>query len=111
MCFRLLFVAFGNIFAVAATLFVVDLCQSVLNIIIITNRQNLVETRYLGRVTSIYKAVLIGVNSLGFIYGGTLSNTFGPRNAVLWSGVEILILTMIGIGAYAHLNKERTTDE
>lgn len=97
--------------AVAATLFVVDLCQSVLNIIIITNRQNLVETRYLGRVTSIYKAVLIGVNSLGFIYGGTLSNTFGPRNAVLWSGVEILILTMIGIGAYAHLNKERTTDE
>lgn len=111
MCFRLLFVAFGNIFAVAATLFVVDLCQSVLNIIIITNRQNLVETRYIGRVTSIYKAVLIGVNSLGFIYGGTLSNTFGPRNAVLWSGVEILILTMIGIGAYAHLNKERTTDE
>lgn len=111
MCFRLLFVAFGNIFAVAATLFVVDLCQSVLNIIIITNRQNLVETRYLGRVTSIYKAVLIGVNSLGFIYGGTLSNTFGPRNAVLWSGIEILILTMIGIGAYAHLNKERTTDE
>lgn len=111
MCFRLLFVAFGNIFAVAATLFVVDLCQSVLNIIIITNRQNLVETRYLGRVTSIYKAVLIGVNSLGFIYGGTLSNTFGPRNAVLWAGVEILILTMIGIGAYAQLNKERTTDE
>lgn len=111
MCFRLLFVAFGNIFAVAGALFVVDLCQSVLNIIIITNRQNLVETRYLGRVTSIYKAVLIGVNSLGFIYGGTLSNTFGPRNAVLWSGVEILILTMIGIGAYAHLNKERTTDE
>ena len=97
--------------ALAGTLFVVDLCQSVLNIIIITNRQNLVETRYLGRVTSIYKAVLIGVNSLGFIYGGTLSNTFGPRNAVLWSGVEILILTMIGIGAYAHLNKERTTDE
>lgn len=69
--------------------FIVSACDSILNIAIITNRQDIVNINYLGRVTSIYKTVLIGVNSLGFVYGGAISKALGSLKAILFSNLEL----------------------
>jgi len=62
-------------------LFGVYLLSSILNILIITNRQKQVEKEFLGRVNSIYKTVLIGVNSFGFLLGGLLIEYLGNNTA------------------------------
>lgn len=100
---RLLFVFSSRYIMLAAIVFLIDICQSVLNIIIITNRQQKVSKAYLGRVNSIYKTVLIGINSLGYIYGGALTSTFGAKNGILISTMLIIILI---IGSFVSMFKK-----
>ena len=71
--------------------------RSIINISIITNRQQQVEPRYLGRVTSIYKTVLIGVNSLGFLLGGLVAKKIGSRSGIGVSAIALLLVTVISI--------------
>lgn len=89
---RLIFIFTVSYPAIIFVIFLIDICQSVLNIIIITNRQQKVSKVYLGRVNSIYKTVLIGVNAIGYLYGGTLSNMVGARNGIFISTIVMIIL-------------------
>ncbi|MCT6812850.1 MAG: MFS transporter, partial [Lactobacillus helsingborgensis] len=75
----------------------VSIIESIINISIITNRQQQVEPRYLGRVTSIYKTVLIGVNSLGFLLGGLVAKKIGSRSGIGVSAIALLLVTVISI--------------
>ena len=86
--------------------FVIDALQSILNIIIITNRQKLVEKEYLGRANSLYKTVLIGVNSLGFIIGGFITEKLGVRVSLLISGISLVVLYCIASLLYRNISKK-----
>ena len=75
----------------------VSIIESIINISIITNRQQQVAQKYLGRVTSIYKTVLIGVNSLGYLLGGLVAKKIGSRSGIGVSAIELLLVTAISI--------------
>lgn len=91
---------------IVAITFVIDAFQSILNIIIITNRQKLVEKEYLGRANSLYKTVLIGVNSIGFITGGLITEKLGVRVSLLISGISLVVLYYIASLLYRNISKK-----
>ena len=104
--FRAVFVLSGNLTILVSSIACIAINESILNISIITNRQNVVGQEYLGRVTSIYKAVLIGVNSLGYLLGGFVANKVGSRLGIEISAVELFVVSIIGIFLMT-LGKER----
>lgn len=108
LCLRISFIFFKEFFVLTSILFIIDICQSILNIIIITNRQKYVEQEYMGRVNSIYKTVLIGINSLGYLFGGFLTSIYGAKNGVLFSSFGIIFLLITGI--WITLKKQRETN-
>lgn len=91
---------------IVAITFVIDALQSILNIIIITNRQELVEKEYLGRANSLYKTVLIGVNLIGFITGGFITEKLGVRVSLLISGISLVVLYYIASLLYRTISKK-----
>lgn len=91
---------------IVAITFVIDALQSILNIIIITNRQELVEKEYLGRANSLYKTVLIGVNLIGFITGGFITEKLGVRVSLLISGISLVVLYYIASLLYRNISKK-----
>ena len=95
--FRALFALDQNVPTMVLAIAFVSIVESIINISIITNRQQQVEQRYLGRVTSIYKTVLIGVNSLGFLLGGLVAKKIGSRSGIGVSAIELLLVTAISI--------------
>lgn len=104
---RITYAQWSNIYIIVAITFVIDALQSILNIIIITNRQKLVEKEYLGRANSLYKTVLIGVNSLGFIIGGFITEKLGVRVSLLISGISLVVLYCIASLLYRNISKKR----
>lgn len=92
ICARLPLLYKVNNISIIMVVFIVSACDSILNIAIITNRQDIVNINYFGRVTSIYKTVLIGVNSLGFVYGGAISKALGSLKAILFSNLELFFV-------------------
>ena len=95
--FRALFALDQNVSRMVLAIAFVSIIESIINISIITNRQQQVEQKYLGRVTSIYKAVLIGVNSLGYLLGGLVAKKIGSRSGIGVSAIELLLVTAISI--------------
>ncbi|KJY58680.1 MFS transporter, putative The macrolide (Erythromycin, oleando-mycin, azithromycin) efflux, MefA [Lactobacillus kullabergensis] len=95
--FRALFALYQNVPTMVLTIAFVSIIESIINISIITNRQQQVEQKYLGRVTSIYKTVLIGVNSLGYLLGGLVAKKIGSRSGIGVSAIELLLVTAISI--------------
>ena len=95
--FRALFALDQNLPTMVLAIAFVSIIESIINISIITNRQQQVEPRYLGRVTSIYKTVLIGVNSLGFLLGGLVAKKIGSRSGIGVSAIALLLVTVISI--------------
>ncbi|MBI0033948.1 MFS transporter [Lactobacillus sp. M0396] len=95
--FRALFALNQNVPTMVLAIAFVSIIESIINISIITNRQQQVEQKYLGRVTSIYKTVLIGVNSLGYLLGGLVAKKIGSRSGIGVSAVELLLVTAISI--------------
>lgn len=95
--FRLLFIILNIKFIHTLSMFFIHSLASILNILIISNRQKHVDKRYLGRVNSIYKTVLIGMNSLGFVYGGLLTKSIGVKNSMLISTLLLLIFTIFSV--------------
>ncbi|RMC56959.1 MFS transporter [Lactobacillus sp. ESL0261] len=95
--FRALFALDKNVPAMVLAIAFVSIIESIINISIITNRQQQVEQKYLGRVTSIYKTVLIGVNSLGYLLGGLVAKKIGSRSGIGVSAIELLLVTVISI--------------
>ena len=91
---------------IVAITFVIDALQSILNIIIITNRQELVEKEYLGRANSLYKTVLIGVNLIGFITGGFITEKLGVRVSLLIYGISLVVLYYIASLLYRNISKK-----
>lgn len=79
--------------------------ESIINISIITNRQQQVEQKYLDRVTSIYKTVLIGVNSLGYLLGGLIAKKIGSRYSVGVSAIALLAVTALSAYLLAPIKK------
>ena len=95
--FRAVFALSANLVILVSSIACIAINQSILNISIITNRQNEVGQEYLGRVTSIYKAVLIGVNSIGYLLGGFVANKIGSRLGIGISAVELFVVSMISL--------------
>ena len=95
--FRALFALDQNVPTMVLAIAFVSVVESIINISIITNRQQQVEQKYLGRVTSIYKTVLIGVNSLGYLLGGLVAKKIGSRSGIGVSAIELLLVTVISI--------------
>ena len=95
--FRALFALDQNVPTMVLAIAFVSIIESIINISIITNRQQQVEQKYLGRVTSIYKTVLIGVNSLGYLLGGLVAKKIGSRSGIGVSAIELLLITVISI--------------
>ena len=95
--FRALFALDQNVPTMVLAIAFVSIIESIINISIITNRQQQVEQKYLGRVTSIYKTVLIGVNSLGYLLGGLVAKKIGSRSGIGVSAIELLLVTAISI--------------
>ena len=95
--FRALFALDQNVSTMVLAIAFVSIIESIINISIITNRQQQVEQKYLGRVTSIYKTVLIGVNSLGYLLGGLVAKKIGSRSGIGVSAIELLLITVISI--------------
>lgn len=95
--FRALFALDQNVPTMVLAIAFVSIIESIINISIITNRQQQVAQKYLGRVTSIYKTVLIGVNSLGYLLGGLVAKKIGSRSGIGVSAIELLLVTVISI--------------
>ena len=95
--FRALFALDQNVPTMVLAIAFVSIIESIINISIITNRQQQVAQKYLGRVTSIYKTVLIGVNSLGYLLGGIVAKKIGSRSGIGVSAIELLLVTVISI--------------
>ena len=95
--FRAVFALSANLVILVSSIACIAINESILNISIITNRQNEVGQEYLGRVTSIYKAVLIGVNSIGYLLGGFVANKIGSRVGIGISAVELFVVSMISL--------------
>ena len=95
--FRALFALDQNVPTMVLAIAFVSIIESIINISIITNRQQQVAQKYLGRVTSIYKTVLIGVNSLGYLLGGLVAKKIGSRSGIGVSAIELLLVTAISI--------------
>ena len=95
--FRAVFALSANLIILVSSIACIAINESILNISIITNRQNEVGQEYLGRVTSIYKAVLIGVNSIGYLLGGFVANKIGSRLGIGISAVELFVVSMISL--------------
>ncbi|AWM74769.1 MFS transporter [Lactobacillus kullabergensis] len=95
--FRALFALYQNVPTMVLAIAFVSIIESIINISIITNRQQQVGQKYLGRVTSIYKTVLIGVNSLGYLLGGLVAKKIGSRSGIGVSAIELLLVTAISI--------------
>ena len=95
--FRALFALYQNVPTMVLAIAFVSIIESIINISIITNRQQQVAQKYLGRVTSIYKTVLIGVNSLGYLLGGLVAKKIGSRSGIGVSAIELLLVTAISI--------------
>lgn len=95
--FRTVFALSTNLVILVSSIACIAINESILNISIITNRQNEVGQEYLGRVTSIYKAVLIGVNSIGYLLGGFVANKIGSRLGIGISAVELFVVSIVGI--------------
>ena len=93
--FRAVFALSKNVLVLVLAIAVIAIIESIINISIITNRQQQVEQKYLGRVTSIYKTVLIGVNSLGYLLGGLIAKKIGSRYGVGVSAIALLAVTVI----------------
>ena len=93
--FRAVFALSKNVLVLVLAIAVIAIIESIINISIITNRQQQVEQKYLGRVTSIYKTVLIGVNSLGYLLGGLIAKKIGSRCGVGVSAIALLAVTVI----------------
>ena len=104
--FRAVFALSKNVLVLVLAIAVIAIIESIINISIITNRQQQVEQKYLGRVTSIYKTVLIGVNSLGYLLGGLIAKKIGSRYGVGISAVALLAVTAISACLLA-LKKKR----
>ena len=93
--FRAVFALSKNVLVLVLAIAVIAIIESIINISIITNRQQQVEQKYLGRVTSIYKTVLIGVNSLGYLLGGLIAKKIGSRYGVGVSAIALLAVTAL----------------
>lgn len=81
---------------------VVDLAQCILNISIITVRQEDIDKKYLGRINSVFKTVLLGIQPIGLLVGGILLNKIGVVNTLIFTGVAGI---MIFIYSVITLNK------
>ena len=106
--FRAVFALSKNVLVLVLAIAVIAIIESIINISIITNRQQQVEQKYLGRVTSIYKTVLIGVNSLGYLLGGLIAKKIGSRYGVGISAVALLTVT--ALSAYLLAPKKKRNE-
>ncbi len=68
------------------------------------------ESKYLGRVMSVYTLVFAGSTPLGNLYAGGITQKFGARIGVIACGGIILVL-MIPIYIYLRHGKENLSDD
>lgn len=86
-------ISFGKSpFGITALMFLLEMISAILNITLITMRQETVDIRYLGRINSVFKTVLLGINPIGLVIGGTIMSQIGSFNTIkLISYLSVLL--------------------
>lgn len=99
---NLFFIAISMIFLPLSSLMVIIIClilnafsQSLLNILVITNRQTSTPKEYRARADGIYKMVLLGTNSIGALIGGLFTSYVGAGTAIIVSGLILMIIVIL----------------
>lgn len=81
----------------------------VFNIVFSTSANSTVQLsstdEYRGRVMSVYSLMFTGVTPIGSLFTGTISNSFGPAKAFIFSGLIAIILMTLVIGIALHNKK------
>jgi predicted MFS family arabinose efflux permease len=77
--------------------FIVSFSDSIINIIIITNRQVQIGQNNLGKVTSIYKMLLIGIQPLGLLFGGVVMQSVGFSSFYQLFGVLNVLCLVLAV--------------
>lgn len=76
---------------------IIELTSAILNIMIITIRQENVDKQYLGRLNSVFKTVLLGINPVGLLLGGIIIERIGAYNNLILISILCLILFVFAI--------------
>jgi MFS family permease len=84
-----------NVVIAAATQFASSGAFALFNLTAVTMRQRLVPDALLGRVTSLYGAVVRGAEALGALAGGALATVAGIRAPMLAGAVPIAVVTAL----------------
>ena len=80
---RLLLPASHSFLWIAALMAIIELTSAIINIMVITIRQERVNPEYLGRINSVFKTVLLGVNPIGLVIGGFVLSSIGSLNTMI----------------------------
>ena len=71
---------------------IIELTSAVINIMVITIRQERVNPEYLGRINSVFKTVLLGVNPVGLVIGGFVLSSIGSLKTMIVISFSCTIL-------------------
>lgn len=82
---------------IAILMVIIELTSAILNIMVITIRQERVETAYLGRINSVFKTILLGINPIGLIVGGFFLSSIGSLFTMKLIAIFCSILLFISI--------------
>mgnify|MGYP003290015041 CR=1 FL=1 len=74
---------------------IIEFTSAVLNIMVITIRQESIAPEYLGRLNSVYKTVLLGINPIGLVIGGVVISKIGAFNHMIVVSVLCSIIFVI----------------
>lgn len=89
---RLLLPANRSFLWIAALTVIIELTSAVINIMVITIRQERVNPEYLGRINSVFKTVLLGVNPVGLVIGGFVLSSIGSLKTMIVISFSCTIL-------------------
>lgn len=82
---------------IAILMVIIELTSAILNIMVITIRQERVETEYLGRINSVFKTILLGINPIGLMIGGFFLSSIGSLYTMKLIAILCSILLFISI--------------
>ncbi len=97
---RLLLPYNSSIIFICVMMIIIELTSSILNIMVITIRQESIEQEYLGRLNSIFKTVLLGVNPIGLLIGGLITIKIGSYNNMILISCLCLILFIVSLTSF-----------
>lgn len=94
---RLLLPHNSSIVFIGSLMVVIELTSAMLNILVITIRQESISQEYLGRMNSVFKTVLLGINPIGLLLGGIVIDRVGSYNNMIFVSVLCFLVFVTAI--------------